>query len=445
MDVDMLSHKQERQLVGAMKSAIADVASGVDPNKAIAKHASDNNFGPELAARMVEAFNTSKTLNYLKNSEGEKRADSFSLADVNEVYKNMYTPEKKAGVVRYNDPARINFNDRTPRFADPGVEKAAAAMATKPIKTAMYAQPSKVKRDAAGFLKEISNARDELRAHSKHARHKVVKMAHEIAQHFRVPMWSGREFDFETVEKRACYTFGDTAKQALDIVWDMIPEKLRTNEKRAETIPNTHVVMPDHGFLGMVREYVGAIKEAADAHAAYIGFDKKASLVEDHFRGQLDKLANRKEKEVPFSLLSKEAKKDKDKKKKESKPDYSGALQDVRPDAVAKNLIGPPQKPLRSDPALTAEHEGSIRAIRAKAMLNDLIANSPEVSGYPVEDVFETFNMLSESFPALSTNPLMMKQLVSSSLARGGKFDPMELKTLLGTEEAQRLLRVKGT
>ena len=429
MDVEMLSPKQERQLVSSLKTAIHDVNGGMDPNAAIAKQASEHNFGPEFAARMVEAYNTSKTLSHMKNSEGEKRAESFGIADISEVHKRMYdTSEKVSKVVRYNNAANADFNK--PTFRDPQLDKTASAIIPQHEKTAMYAQPKKVLRDAKGMLQKIAHDRDSFRAMQARAKEDILKLAHEIAQSFRVPGC----VPFEEVEKRAWYTFGDAARKGLDIVWSMVAPDAQAREKRASAKPEQILVMPNGGVFEMVRDYVSAVEKAASLAAEAAEFSRKATLVEDHLSPKLSLLNHRKQ------AADGDAKsKPKPKPSGGAGPKPAGGLQGILNDFL------PSKPPKPKDRVLTPVHEGELRGIRAKLMINDMMSNDPNLSAYPIEDLVGAYNSIAETFPAVSTNPLLMRQLLGSVIQREGRFDPMELRTLLQTEEAQRGLRVKGT
>jgi len=101
-------------------------------------------------------------------------------------------------------------------------------------------------------------------------------------------------------------------------------------------------------------------------------------------------------------------------------------------------------KPVKPTSTFPAQHEGALRAIKTKMMLNDMISNDPVISGYPVEQVTGVYNKLAELVPALSTQPIAMRGLIANMLQREGGLESMEVKNLLDTEESKRKLRVLG-
>ena len=129
-DVNVISSTQEKKLLGAMESAISLTNSGTAPNEAIAKTANDNGLSPEFACRMVEAFNTSKTIKHLKDNDGEKRAETFDIADKESVLKLMYSPtEKSVEKAAYSAPFKFDFNK--PEVDIGHLEKVAAEVAAE--------------------------------------------------------------------------------------------------------------------------------------------------------------------------------------------------------------------------------------------------------------------------------------------------------------------------
>ena len=87
--MERISKQDETRIVDALKTAIERANGGLSPSTAIGKVASENGFSPEIAKRMVEGFNTSKTLHHLKTAEAGK-AEAFQLADFGEVLNHMY-------------------------------------------------------------------------------------------------------------------------------------------------------------------------------------------------------------------------------------------------------------------------------------------------------------------------------------------------------------------
>jgi len=72
----LATEAQQKELSSALKSAIININNGANPDEAIAKEAVDHGFGADFASRMVEAYNTSKTLHHYTHAPAEKKAET---------------------------------------------------------------------------------------------------------------------------------------------------------------------------------------------------------------------------------------------------------------------------------------------------------------------------------------------------------------------------------
>ena len=94
----------KENLMSALKRAVDLHNSGSGDNDAIVKSASEHEFNPNQTQRLVETYNTAKTICFYKTAED--RAGKFSLADGGAVAKNLFKdclPEKKADTMKIND------------------------------------------------------------------------------------------------------------------------------------------------------------------------------------------------------------------------------------------------------------------------------------------------------------------------------------------------------
>jgi hypothetical protein len=79
-----------------------------------------------------------------------------------------------------------------------------------------------------------------------------------------------------------------------------------------------------------------------------------------------------------------------------------------------------------SDP----EHEATIKNIRAKSVLHDLIINDPVISGHDPQDVAMAFNDIAELAPNLVDSPGMMQTVLRKRLESGQLAD-FDVKQIL--------------
>ena len=86
----LMSNRDQIKIAKAVLEAVDIADEGVTPSEAIAKVASANNFNADVIQRMVEAFNTSKTLAVYEKAAGAARAGSFTQADAKTVLELAY-------------------------------------------------------------------------------------------------------------------------------------------------------------------------------------------------------------------------------------------------------------------------------------------------------------------------------------------------------------------
>ena len=85
----------KERLVAALHQSVDHFNEGLSPNDSLVKAATDNNFNTEQTTRLVEMFNTARTIHHYKTAE-DRRA-TFELSDPAEVVTAMFdaAPVKK--------------------------------------------------------------------------------------------------------------------------------------------------------------------------------------------------------------------------------------------------------------------------------------------------------------------------------------------------------------
>jgi len=490
-NVTLITPEQETQLLGALTSAIKDANGGTPVNEALAKQANATGFGPEFAQRMVEAFNASKTLKHIGSTAGEKRADSFELADPKEVIALMYS-EDVPGVVKVSstqtilDPSKVNFNTNPEtELRKGGLEKAAHLVNQKdrPVyKMPIDMRIDKVTRSARDFIEKIALARDELRRETTALSDRANECAYNLAEEFCM---TDAE-PFSEVEYRVRGKYGNAfGKQAMDIVWGL-KDFERYGEARCTVIADRPTVMGKEAAYSAADEFVQSLKELASKKMKVAEFTKKADLAERWIKANIANI-NKAAANVDIQDFSKQPTADQDAvrsggrlgiapnksstsgvvaaagggdggtagRRSRSAPDgdaVSGVLGKglkstfgpltFEPTEIIDKLVSE-EKPEVESP-VTPQHESILRQIRVKMMLNDMISNDPVISAYPPEDTFAAYNEVAEMSPALSTEPLLMRALVARILQSGSRLESHEVSDLLKAEESRRKTRILG-
>lgn len=437
-DVTLITPAQERLLSSALVSAIKNANSGMSPNESLAKAANDNGLTPEFACRMTEAYNASKTVKYLQDNKGEKRADNFDLADRDHVLKLMYAvPEKTA-----NFPTPVV----SPTVPKPALEKAASV---KPVVKALYeTRLSKL----SGLRSQLKQAGEEIRMELRHAKDQVVKSACALESALRIP---GHE-SFEEIEKRVVSTYGPLGKKAMDIVWAMTDFE-RHGEKRASE-QSRRLVMGVGPAYDCAREMMAWLEKAGRLNQQMHDYETAAKKVNNTMpeaSGQQpggsgttfvsDPGMPRRPATATLVDVEAEIKGNgpKDAPEKTAGDDKDkGTVIGYDPTSIMNTLTKKPEE--SASPFSDPQHEAKLRSIRAKLVVNDMISNDSVLSAYPPEHVFNAYNEISRIAPGVSAEPLLMRSLVGRSLQTGGRLEANEIKQLLDAESTHRNIRVRG-
>jgi len=83
----------KERLMGALHTAVREFNDSKDPNEAVVKAARVHDFNADQAARLVETFNTARTIYHYKTA-GD-RTTSFALAEPGLVLPDLFEEESK--------------------------------------------------------------------------------------------------------------------------------------------------------------------------------------------------------------------------------------------------------------------------------------------------------------------------------------------------------------
>lgn len=285
--LNLITREQEQKLIGAMEESIKQANAGMDINEAIAKQASDNGFTPEFTARIVEAYNTSKTIKHLQSNSGEKRAETFPLADVNEVLKKLYKePEnvKKATVLQHVSVDKLidRMHSSNNRMSTVELEKVAKHL-TKVATDTLTGLPENIVNRVRGTLRNVDWARGELEREASFAKEAALGAMHNFADSFK---YMDDNTDFEEIERRVCSRWGAIGKKAMDMAWKFRDFEA-DGEKRASEMPRGPLPMGSSRRMSAAANMMEAFEKAGEAAVKLLEFNKKANAVEDYVNEQL--------------------------------------------------------------------------------------------------------------------------------------------------------------
>jgi hypothetical protein len=373
MSEDKISEAQENQLLSAVRGAIAQTNGGVDPNDALAKEASAHNYGPDFVNRMVEMYNTSRTLAHLKQASGPGRATDFDLADASSVLEKMFSVNSRSDDISGGEMGKAANFMKVQQYEDsePAFEKAAAY---RPDGVAKF---QKVLNNVRDIEQRISNLATK-KAEAELARDDALSKA---ASYFRTQGHTS----FEDVDAHVQSLYGGLGKMAMDVIWETV-EGLR-GEKRAEDLSIPRV---------MPRQMPAPYNHIADFLNHTTSMLKYAHRTDDA-KQELDELKSAlkgrvKQATSPFVPMG-------------AAQMLSQVVGGTPLDPAAKDKAELVGLATASDPA----HENRLRSIKAEADLQDLMAEDPVISQYDPSDVVDAFNELSRLSPSAGTQPIIMR------------------------------------
>lgn len=473
----VLSKQAEAKLISAIERAAEYANSGISPNDAIIKSASEANVPAGHVNLMVHAYNTGRTTKQREAGENplEKAAD-FQLADAAVVLKSLYPESVKtsAEIVRsqvVSGEYAVSPSGMIARRQD-FMRKAAAAAAALPEKT--YTPPPRDEHAAAMRAQSekvaAQRVREERRREATVAYQYAAAALDKLAEYFRHP----GNMSFGDALREVPLRVGDEGVTVLNKVAAVYPHFT----KQAETMQNHFGDDPVYGLVDDVLNAVYRYNELKPVEAEKTAEKKNSVAAPEIVTGSvLDAMAEKpltlKQAYTPegagrwswddASAGSSPALDKMFPKPQEPAPantwlrDFGSQWSDTAPKkdpksqsvlsaiggAMGKQFGGVPEmlaKDMVKDPAdirkkqydkLTApDHETALKNIKAQATLHDLLLNDDVISGHDPADVANAFNEIANVAPGVVDSPAVLQALLRKRLEAGQLAD-FDVKQLL--------------
>jgi len=440
VDLNFMTPEKELEVTNAVKRVISQVNDGANPSESIAKIASEHKFPPDIARRMVEAFNSSKTLFMFKQSDFD-RTSEFELADIRRVLREMYprgTQEKRASFAGVPDD--YSLGEREDYTAEPvkhqDVKLAEHLPSPECIVNQMFTK-------RASDLRSIDYAKTEAALLRNRFRDRIIK----AAKYWIEGAYQTGTRQFDEVEKDVYELWGKMGKSAMDAIWALV-EPRAINEKRATGPVSRRVVDVD-------AEPLKSIKLAVElGERCY-----KADRIVEEMTGEANEFwgacVDRMNK-LYGTNMSKDAglREIGDSVIKGDKPLFptqplktEGDPSIIDPDEI--HFLGGKLTPDKgTDTPLSVEDlsgitntqtELELGEIKARTMLADLMISDPVISEAPEEDVIRAWNKIATLAPRAAREPAVIQFLIRKMLQQGDVLDLLDIKTLVDSEKNVRL------
>lgn len=432
--MNKLGHKQELVILGAIEQAAELVNTGTAPNEAIIKAAGDANIPNGQLELMVHAYNTGRTTRQRQQGEDlfEKSAD-FVLADIGVIREALYpSTVKTAAAVRRSEAISLEYAV-TPtgmlQRHEKSIKQAAARLAPRMVVEAPPNLPpldpvSVVKR-AHNRVRENTRQIEESRRVRSHSFDKMAARLERLVDYFK----SSGAVSYGDACQSVETLLGPAGVLVMQKVAFVEPRLAKQAARGLPTLPINHTII--HMAEGLREEVVSfqALDAAYHKTAAELAADSEVTL-----RPFVQPPCN------PSQSILDEV--SWDKSAGISQPFAFGMAGGIAKDLVAgvSNQIAPDDDKMlaRSMRTLTdPKHEASLRNIRTQAVLQDLMANDPVVSGYDPEEVLGAFNEIGEIAPRMIDQKAMMQTLMRTRLEQGS-LDQFQLDQMLGMDSKLR-------
>lgn len=422
-----ITKETETRLINAVEQAVELVNSGLDPNSAIVKVASDFDLTPGHVKLVVQAFNIGRTNAHRKAANDlYDRASEFELANIENIFQKLY-PDK---------PGK-----KTKRAADYDI-----------VSLDYWQLPNTKVTTSTTEIYKIASAEkleNKTEIHEELAREKLVKRAFKLLH--------------ETENQRRGMS---TALEALMVKlaqeFDLLEEAIRPLSKEEfayiKKAATVYLGPIAHKVLDRLRQPLG--KSVKHAAFSAINWDKPPYKHIKNCVDYLNKYSQQRDEYEDFckeaSYLSRELY-----KKVAGIPDFHpysrSVLPPELPDVATLEKVGVVGEAVVATTAVEAtrkflnkfrgekdkmkamfeiggpEHEAELREAQIRLMLNDLIANDEVISGYDKKDVLEAYNYIASMSPRAATQPALVRALLRRYLTQGA-LDTHEIQQLADIE-----------
>lgn len=129
MDERLMSETRQKEVLAKVEEAAALHMEGMSPTEALAKVASESGYNENVLQRMVETFNTAKTLQHMRTAPNTEKAASFELADYDQAHAIMFPDDEQQVKAAYFDqPDPQVFGEAIPNFNKVAVDSSVLKM-----------------------------------------------------------------------------------------------------------------------------------------------------------------------------------------------------------------------------------------------------------------------------------------------------------------------------
>ena len=309
-----------------------------------------------------------------------------------------------------------------PEYTDEQVTTAVSQLSAPKV-AAYPGIADKPGRKAVNKIRKLRKEAEQKRLDTVAAGYRVTDSINDLTNYFRkvghVPL--------DTVKKNCEVVLGARAGNVLD---KAAAQAGKLSKTAAHHNPD-HVVDWEAAPYCLVKEALNAVDAYVNAKDIMDNFEKEAEADAVEIARPFCQAAGRSV--ITGSVWDRQSQT----KKSSAMPFILGNVSGQFMDPIAKQIFPPKEDKVKGIKAKleTPEHANKIQGIRTRAMLDDLMANDPVISGYERDEVLQAFNHLSELAPqSIMTSNMLTKSLMRKYLEQGQMLDTFDVDQLLGAE-----------
>jgi hypothetical protein len=240
-----LTKTDESKAMRALESAVKLANDGMTPSDALAKAAEDAKLPPQLTQRLVEAFNTSKTLSHYKKAGTSDKAKTFPLADPSAVLEAIYPDAPESVQTKAAGSLHPDY------WIGNAVQKEFAKTAEAELLSTVTTPPAPYERDPAAFAKSALDFRSRLAVSLKQVEESQREYAYRTMGEMDKLAAYWRQLTptepFDLVEKRAYACYGKPAVTFMALVHEkggLDDRRLNVKRAAAEDLGTREMAFP---------------------------------------------------------------------------------------------------------------------------------------------------------------------------------------------------------
>lgn len=420
-----LSKEAEQQILDAISDICEEVDNGMTPTKAAIKVAKARDFNRNFVKLAISGYNTGATTYQREQGKSilEKLA-SFPIVMEEEVMSALFPSKVLTPIHEKNASAISSDYSRAPKavLRTASLEKAASVALeypdAKPLEK-LAGDPKIAMSKAVGQADRLKIELAEARLKYAEAQELFVRELGCFSDYFKQSRYN-RDWAFEDVDAIAAQTYGPSGTSVMDYAYN----RNRSKEARATNVKSAQAVDWSQEPFSKLAKCIELGKQVVALRSE---FNTKQAETETRVNEILH----------PFCHTQPQSSNVRTGGTTETKEaslwgGFTYNLSKPISDGLIKTVSGQQSKAedAFSDPYIDQE----MQAIRARAMLQDLLSNDEVISGYEPDQVIDGYNELASLSPNAATQVAMMRPMLRKWLTQGS-MEPFEVQELTNVEK----------